>query len=466
MGASIIPKSLDDQVVSAHGANVACTVFPWLLALGWCLAFSALFSKTYRINKIFHNPSFKRVKIEAQDVMVPMMVLLSCNVLILTVWTALDPLYWDRYVVGYDPFGRPNETRGRCYSENWLPYLISLAVVNAGALVVAIHQAWIARKISLEFAESEWIARVMNTILLVAFVGGPVLVIADEDPRAFYFVLCALIFAICMSLLGFIFGPKIAKTRSMNKKQQSSKGAIKETLSNINKNSRNSDSNKYTGTESDPLDVTNHSGDSNISNYSNLHSTGGASEGAKVIVHPALEKEKAAEMRQLKKEKKKLKNMISMLQRKSTQGFTIDDVERKGLLEEVKEEVEQNEHLQEETQHWHSETMHLQEDNVQLQDDLKQLEQQLEKQHHQQEEEKQKILEDLREAKEELLRKQQREEDLQKLVSSLEVEKKELQDQLQQKTQDVEEEKKNLNAETEDDDNGMLLDSSDPASAG
>ena len=145
---------------------------------------------------IFHNPSFRRVKIEAKDVMVPMLVLLGSNVLILALWTALDPLYWDRYVVGYDLFGRPNETRGHCYSDNWLPFLLALAVVNGGALVVAIHQAWIARRISLEFAESEWIARVMNTIFMVAFVGGPVLVIADEDPRAFYFVFTALIFVV------------------------------------------------------------------------------------------------------------------------------------------------------------------------------------------------------------------------------------------------------------------------------
>lgn len=49
----------------------------------------------------------------------------------------------------------------------------------------------------------------MSFIILVSFVTIPVLVIAEEDIRAAYFVSCSLVFVICMSVLGFIFGPKI-----------------------------------------------------------------------------------------------------------------------------------------------------------------------------------------------------------------------------------------------------------------
>ena len=49
----------------------------------------------------------------------------------------------------------------------------------------------------------------MSFIVLVALVTLPVLLIVEEDTGAAYFVSCALVFVVCISILGFIFGPKI-----------------------------------------------------------------------------------------------------------------------------------------------------------------------------------------------------------------------------------------------------------------
>lgn len=72
MGASIIPLAIDDEIVSTP----SCMAFPWLFALGWCFVFSAIFSKTMRVNKIFRNPRFTRIQVSAVDVMMPMACLL------------------------------------------------------------------------------------------------------------------------------------------------------------------------------------------------------------------------------------------------------------------------------------------------------------------------------------------------------------------------------------------------------
>lgn len=148
MGASVIPLSLDDGVVSEQGASVACASFPWLLSLGWCISFSALFSKTKRINAIFHNPKFRRVKVEARDVMRPMLVLLVLNVALLATWTAVAPLEWQREITSVDDYGRASESQGQCSSDNPLPFFIPLVIINLGALGYAIMQAYVARKIS------------------------------------------------------------------------------------------------------------------------------------------------------------------------------------------------------------------------------------------------------------------------------------------------------------------------------
>merc|ERR1712070_123845 len=221
MGATIIPNSLDDEVIEEDGGDIACASIPWLVSLGWCFSFSALFSKTKRINEIFHNPNmFKRVKVEAKDVMKPMIFLLLTNIILLSLWTALSPRQWNRSpIIWEDGSIAVDKARGGCVSENFWYFAIPLIVIDFGALLYSIQQAYTARKISTEFAESEWIALAMSFILLVAFVGIPVMVIAENDAQASYFVQCCLIFVICMSLLCFIFIPKILNRNITNSKE-------------------------------------------------------------------------------------------------------------------------------------------------------------------------------------------------------------------------------------------------------
>jgi hypothetical protein len=77
MGASIIPLSLDDEVISQKGKDMACMAVPWLFVTGFGIAFSALFAKTWRINKLFNSPAMRRVKVTARDVMAPLLIVLA-----------------------------------------------------------------------------------------------------------------------------------------------------------------------------------------------------------------------------------------------------------------------------------------------------------------------------------------------------------------------------------------------------
>jgi len=80
MGLSIIPLSVDSGTCGESGAgcDVACASFPWLLCLGFTAIFSALFTKTHRINIIMTAAnSFKRVQVTPKDVAKPMLVLFS-----------------------------------------------------------------------------------------------------------------------------------------------------------------------------------------------------------------------------------------------------------------------------------------------------------------------------------------------------------------------------------------------------
>ena len=254
MGSAIIPLSLDPGVVSLEGASRACIAMPWLLACGFSLTFSALFTKTHRILTIMRNAAaFKRVKVTAMDVAKPMIVLLVTNVIILSVWTGIDPLRSDTIVLQRNvPFLQPTVTENICYSDHRDVFLAVLGVINLGALFIAFVEAYLARNISVELSESAYIMKAISIILLVSFIGIPVIIIARENvstecvaissivksrctntidylyrtlweqTSAFYFVACGIIFVVCVSILCLIFVPKIYASMKPPKRRTSS----------------------------------------------------------------------------------------------------------------------------------------------------------------------------------------------------------------------------------------------------
>ena len=110
MGSAIIPLSIDDENVeiSQRGTDIACQSAPWLVVLGFCTIFSALFSKTWRIVKILEKAKkFERIKIATRDVLAPYFALLAVNVITLICWTVINPLVYDRRNhVGRDGWNR------------------------------------------------------------------------------------------------------------------------------------------------------------------------------------------------------------------------------------------------------------------------------------------------------------------------------------------------------------------------
>jgi len=52
MATAVIPMSMQETGASQRGLDIACMATPWLLSMGFVTAFSALFSKTWRLNKV------------------------------------------------------------------------------------------------------------------------------------------------------------------------------------------------------------------------------------------------------------------------------------------------------------------------------------------------------------------------------------------------------------------------------
>jgi len=132
-------------------------------------------------------------------------------------------------------------------------YIAPLFALHGTILGLTIHQLWVSRNLQTEFQESEQVFKALTSILLVCFVGLPSLYLGQASGNAKLFILSAIIFIICTSLLGLIFVPKIRYQRKKkimsiklgNKWQGATAVAdIAEAANYINNNNNNnSDSN-------------------------------------------------------------------------------------------------------------------------------------------------------------------------------------------------------------------------------
>uniref|UniRef100_A0A7S3KY73 G-protein coupled receptors family 3 profile domain-containing protein n=2 Tax=Amphora coffeiformis TaxID=265554 RepID=A0A7S3KY73_9STRA len=225
LSSSILPLSMDDEdhLFSSEDehssyATAVCMGVPWLACTGFAITFAAMFSKTWRINKLMNNNSnFRRVQVKEKDVLVPFFALLLANIIVLVPWTIVDPLMYERNdFSGTDGWNRVIASYGACRSNNPTPFLAALLVINMGVLIVANWQAYRARHLESEFAESKFIALTMASLFQASLLGLPTLFLVRDNPPAFYLLLVFLIFVLCMVILLLVFLPKILAAYSFS----------------------------------------------------------------------------------------------------------------------------------------------------------------------------------------------------------------------------------------------------------
>jgi hypothetical protein len=89
------------------------------------------FPKTWCIKKIMQSAAkFKCIKLTVTNVMKPMIALLFVNIIVLTVWTLIDPLQVKIDSIALDDFGHAIETKSFCRSEHHTIFLSNLCVIN------------------------------------------------------------------------------------------------------------------------------------------------------------------------------------------------------------------------------------------------------------------------------------------------------------------------------------------------
>mmetsp|Transcript_6401 Transcript_6401/g.16219 ORF Transcript_6401/g.16219 Transcript_6401/m.16219 type:complete len:961 (-) Transcript_6401:1939-4821(-) len=207
---AIVPLQYDTSFADVEACSKACISTAWLVSLGFSCIYSALYAKTYRINKVMeHAKHYKRITVSLKSTLVPVGIIISANLVLLASMTVINAPQYEIFVVQTDRFEQPIETYGSCVWEESVAFIAPLTALNIGVVLLALYEAWKSRFLATEFAESQHIGRAVIGTLIVAGIGLPVLVIAKDNPDASLFVSSGIIFVMCILTLGCIFAPKI-----------------------------------------------------------------------------------------------------------------------------------------------------------------------------------------------------------------------------------------------------------------
>jgi len=291
MLSTIIPIGMDESFygLDEDQLGYACAISPWLFSVGFVISFSALFSKTWRVNKILNNPDkFRRLKVTYRDVIAPFVGLLLVNLLVLALWSALAPIKWERFdKTEKDPIMlTTTETYGACSSDEkelTLVFAGLIAAIDILSLIFANIQAYQCRNISVEFSESQWIAIAMVSIMQVLFIGIPLMVLVWDDPPSQFYVRVGIIFITSMSTLLLIFLPKVKYNRDQIRQK-------KEREEQKRKRRLDAEKSEYSDyARKDSLVSESQYDDDRTTRTSQLTDAASEAEGIKIIAHPGEE---------------------------------------------------------------------------------------------------------------------------------------------------------------------------------
>jgi len=265
MSLSIIPISLEHRDIETIDdpaiLNWTCTSIWWFGIIGFGITFSTLFAKTYRINRIVADSiRCRRIQLTIRETLYPVTITFCFNIVMLSLMTKFGPLVYEIFETKDDPFRRPTETYGNCIYAGALPFLIVILIVNFGMVTLALFQAWRARHLSTEFAESTYIANALIISILVTIFAIPVLFLSQENVNIDTFISTILASVYPGSTLCLIFVPKINFYTKSQKRQSNTRSSTRNSMPPIFRR-RNSFESSRISTNSNTSTVSHRSGE-------------------------------------------------------------------------------------------------------------------------------------------------------------------------------------------------------------
>ncbi|KAK2579529.1 hypothetical protein KPH14_010832 [Odynerus spinipes] len=196
-----------------------CTARVYLLSAGFSLAFGSMFTKTYRVHRIFTRSRSGVVKnklLQDTQLISLICVLLLIDGLVVTLWVTLDPMqrHLRNLTLEINPQDRGVVYQPQvevCRSQHTNGWLGALYVYKGLLLVVGVYMAWETRHVKIPaLNDSQYIGMSVYSVVITS---GIVVVLANlmSDRATLAFVtITALILASTTATLALLFLPQLA----------------------------------------------------------------------------------------------------------------------------------------------------------------------------------------------------------------------------------------------------------------
>jgi hypothetical protein len=185
---------------------------PWLYSVGFSITFGALFAKIRFVhNRVQTDTQQAAVDdtvrhVSARQTALTVGLVLSIDIVILTVWSIVDPLEWKRTILTADKYGEPLTSSGHCSSDHWLVFGGIIASFHFCLIAVASYKCYVTKEVHSAFTDVKYIAIAMFSNMQVFVLGLPVLMILGAESAGSFFVRCAFIWLNDFVVVTLIFG--------------------------------------------------------------------------------------------------------------------------------------------------------------------------------------------------------------------------------------------------------------------
>ena len=198
-----------DALAGGEPSDFNCAWRPAFLLLAACLLFAPLFLKTYRVWRIFDNPSMKNLNLSNKRMLGYIASVLGVNYIILAIWYIVEtPEPTPERYEALPGIFFEDEVR-YCYEGNNPPVFVVLIYLLQGSMLAyGVFLGFKVRNAPSEYNESRTILAVLLVIMVVSVIAVPLFNIQTDALAAFILVSIAVLMVSSVST-GVIFAPKL-----------------------------------------------------------------------------------------------------------------------------------------------------------------------------------------------------------------------------------------------------------------
>jgi hypothetical protein len=192
---------------SLHVNDVHCELHRWTLTLGFTTMFSGLFTKTWRVWRIYAKGDLRLVQITDADLAKMMGGIVGVDIALNTVWNILAPMTSELVIA--DPF-RPASNYYTCFISDIAKIFIYIHVaLKLGLIFFGVVLTWLARDVPSQFNETPYIAAcIYNAAIVLGFI-VPIVGTQVGGRANSYWIMSTAGMFLCTVTVSILFIPKL-----------------------------------------------------------------------------------------------------------------------------------------------------------------------------------------------------------------------------------------------------------------